>query len=501
MKAYYELKDEDDKTIIFESRFESGNLHWAYKVNDGDYNLLLQNDVNTQGHTQWFFFRVSNTKKGHSVRYNMLNLAKPDSLFNHGMKPLIYSENKAKEENIGWFRDGYDIGYYANGIKRENLKFYKSYYTLTFTYEFEYDNDTVYFAYCYPYTYSDCKRDLMAIERDPRKSKYWFIRTLCKSLAGNNCDYLTVTNRTSDESQGKKRGIIITARVHPGETVGSWMMKGVLDFITDPDNKEAQLLRDNFVFKIVPMLNPDGVINGNYRWSLSGGDLNRKWKVPSKILHPIIYNVKKMIIQTHEEREVSLFCDLHGHSRKKDIFMYGWNIQNNPEETRIFPFILSKLCPYFNFNYSKFGVQKSKESTARIAMFKEIKTPTIYTWESSFWGNETGPNKGKHFTRENLEQVGKDICRTLLVHFNISTPRDIEVPKEMQNPGSSPQLPSKQYEEDKESFKSMFLDELRNQKHLMEAGNDDSMSGSDDAPSEDNMAAEELCRVVPAVDK
>lgn len=102
----------------------------------------------------------------------MLNLAKPDSLFNHGMKPLIYSENKAKEENIGWFRDGYDIGYYANGIKRENLKFYKSYYTLTFTYEFEYDNDTVYFAYCYPYTYSDCKRDLMAIERDPRKSKY-----------------------------------------------------------------------------------------------------------------------------------------------------------------------------------------------------------------------------------------------------------------------------------------------------------------------------------------
>lgn len=43
------------------------------------------------------------------------------------------------------------------------------------------------------------------------------------------------------------------------------MMKGVLDFITDPDDIEAQLLRDKFVFKIVPMLNPDGVINGNYR--------------------------------------------------------------------------------------------------------------------------------------------------------------------------------------------------------------------------------------------
>ena len=34
--------------------------------------------------------------------------------------------------------------------------------------------------------------------------------------------------------------------------------------------QDAKILRDNFVFKIVPMLNPDGVINGNYRCSLAG---------------------------------------------------------------------------------------------------------------------------------------------------------------------------------------------------------------------------------------
>jgi len=34
------------------------------------------------------------------------------------------------------------------------------------------------------------------------------------------------------------------------------------------------------------MLNPDGVIIGNQRWSLSGADLNRKWINPDKILHP-----------------------------------------------------------------------------------------------------------------------------------------------------------------------------------------------------------------------
>jgi hypothetical protein len=76
------------------------------------------------------------------------------------MKILIYSEAKTKSEDVGWFRGAHNISYYANGIKRENLKFYKSYYTLTFTYDFEHDNDIVYFAYCYPYTYTELKNYL-----------------------------------------------------------------------------------------------------------------------------------------------------------------------------------------------------------------------------------------------------------------------------------------------------------------------------------------------------
>ena len=42
------------------------------------------------------------------------------------------------------------------------------------------------------------------------------------------------------------------------------------------------------------MLNPDGVINGNYRCSLAGVDLNRRWKVPSKLLYPEIFESKKL---------------------------------------------------------------------------------------------------------------------------------------------------------------------------------------------------------------
>ena len=93
-------------------------------------------------------------------------------------------------------------------------------------------------------------------------------------------------------------------------------MRGVLFFLTDPLNEEARLLREHFVFKIVPMLNPDGVINGNYRCSLAGCDLNRRWKNPSMDIHPEIYYTKEMIHTLNKERGCALFCDLHGHSKK-----------------------------------------------------------------------------------------------------------------------------------------------------------------------------------------
>jgi hypothetical protein len=78
------------------------------------------------------------------------------------------------------------------------------------------------------------------------------------------------------------------------------------------------------------MLNPDGVINGNYRCSLAGCDLNRRWKNPSKSLHPTIYHTKKLIKKLHQERGVHLYCDLHGHSQKENVFMYGCNYKNRP---------------------------------------------------------------------------------------------------------------------------------------------------------------------------
>ena len=81
------------------------------------------------------------------------------------------------------------------------------------------------------------------------------------------------------------------------------------------NDPEAAHLRNKYVFKIVPMLNPDGVIVGNYRCSLGGYDLNRQWQHPNLKVSPEIFAIKEMIKKTLECRKIELFVDIHGHSR------------------------------------------------------------------------------------------------------------------------------------------------------------------------------------------
>ena len=123
------------------------------------------------------------------------------------------------------------------------------------------ENSTVYFAFCYPYSYTDLLRDLDALETRfaAKEGNIYFGRELlCHSLDQRRVDLLTVT-RNGDEKRRDKPVIFISARVHPGETPSSFVLKGFLEFILKEDDIRAQKLRENFIFLLVPMLNPDGI--------------------------------------------------------------------------------------------------------------------------------------------------------------------------------------------------------------------------------------------------
>lgn len=78
------------------------------------------------------------------------------------------------------------------------MRLTRYYYTFTFTYEFKFDDDLVYFSHCFPYTYSDLTDDLSRIEKDKNTQNYFHRSTLCRTLAGNKCEYLTITSKDKD---------------------------------------------------------------------------------------------------------------------------------------------------------------------------------------------------------------------------------------------------------------------------------------------------------------
>nr|XP_035961021.1 cytosolic carboxypeptidase 2 isoform X2 [Halichoerus grypus] len=406
------LQGPEDNTLLFESRFESGNLQKAVRVDTYEYELTLRTDLYTNKHTQWFYFRVQNTRKDATYRFTIVNLLKPKSLYTTGMKPLMYSQMDASTHNIGWRREGNEIRYYKNN--RDNGQ--QLFYCLTWTIQFPHDQDTCFFAHFYPYTYTDLQCYLLSVVNNPIQSQFCKLRTLCRSLAGNTVYLLTITNpaRTPQEAAAKK-AVVLSARVHPGESNGSWIMKGFLDFILS-NSPDAQLLRDIFVFKVVPMLNPDGVIVGNYRCSLAGRDLNRHYKTILKESFPCIWYTRNMIKRLLEEREVLLYCDFHGHSRKNNIFLYGCGSSDRKHwlHERVFPLMLSKNAPdKFSFHSCNFKVQKCKEGTGRVVMWR-MGILNSYTMESTFGGSTLGNKRDTHFTTEDLKSLGYHVCDTLL---------------------------------------------------------------------------------------
>lgn len=272
-------------------------------------------------------------------------------------------------------------------------------------------------AFSQPYTYTDLRGDVRRIERS-RQGKYVVRETLCSTLLGTPCEMLTITNRRGTEKH--KKGIVLTARAHPGETVGSWMLKGVIEYLLSED-ENADMLRNFYVFKIIPMLNPDGVIQGNYRCSLAGCDLNRRYLCPSSLFHPTIFHVKKMTKQLSRRYPLVLYCDFHGHSKKKNVFMYGNTSEENPEEYRVFPYIMSRVYPYFSFKSSRFGVHRSKASTARVAMWRELNISSVFTIEASFLGPKNRKEEPQ-FKVQDLMEIGKGLCRALNIYDRIIAP-------------------------------------------------------------------------------
>ncbi|ORX44214.1 hypothetical protein BCR36DRAFT_406546 [Piromyces finnis] len=173
-----------------------------------------------------------------------------------------------------------------------------------------------------------------------------------------------IRNKKLQYNQSKKKIIFISARVHPGEVVSSYIVDGIIEYLMRENDVRAKLLRDKFVFKIVPMLNPEGVITDK-----NGYNLNRVYKNPDENLHPTIWAVKKYIDYLSTIADIEYYIDFHGHANKFGYFTFGnhffkypfSNYGENAESSSRFlndfisqtqSYVFAKLCSLNNKHFS-----------------------------------------------------------------------------------------------------------------------------------------------------
>ena len=182
------------------------------------------------------------------------------------------------------------------------------------------------FAYSYPFAFSEQQSVLDALEE--RNLPHVHRRTLAHTLQGRGCDVLVIDGGDDPDAPpgtalAPRRVAFLSCRVHPGETPASHALAGFLDFVVS-SAPEATALRRKVTFVVVPMLNPDGCVAGNYRADSNGVDLNRRWRDCTAAREPTLHATKALIKWYARDpcHALDFFVDVHAHTSSKASFLY-----------------------------------------------------------------------------------------------------------------------------------------------------------------------------------
>jgi len=390
------------------------------------------------GNRTWLYFGyrggpvVSDDESLPTLRFTVMNMNKQSKLFSQGMSPIalvvplphtIHAFGKDKNGlrhayPQQWERIRDKPTYWTiNGEKTAEISAKSNNFVLSFRVKCD-PKATTYIAFTYPYSYKELQMYLSRLDRkygndasfenietiDEKQepSKVYFHRELAvRSLLNFRVDLLTITDSNgmtaereavlenlfpdyphslrAREFKGKKI-IFLSARVHPGETQSSFVLNGFLKFLLRDNDVRAEALRRKYVFKLIPMLNPDGVVHGHYRTDSRGVNLNRVYSSPTFKLHPTIYAARKLFLYAHHRKEI-----FEDENKKQDLTTSnGEEEESKTDETTTCDTPTPEMLPKIDFKANDTSSSPAGAAAAEHWLRSCIKEPSSSTVLSPF---------------------------------------------------------------------------------------------------------------------
>ncbi len=270
--------------IKISQHFDSGAIEVVQAEHPRQIDVNLRRDSNADIY-QWFHFRLQGAR-GQACTMRFLNAGQatyPNGFRNYQVAASYDTEN--------WFR--------------VPTTFDGQVMTVSHTPEL----DSVYYAYFEPYSFERHLRLLGEVADNPLAR----VHDLGTTVDGRDMNLVVIGNPAA----AKKVWVI--ARQHPGETMASWFVEGMIDALLDGSSAVARKLLQRAAFYIVPNMNPDGGVRGNLRTNAAGANLNREWMNPSAERSPEVLCVRNKI----HEVGCDMFFDIHGDEALPYNFVAG----------------------------------------------------------------------------------------------------------------------------------------------------------------------------------
>ena len=112
----------------------------------------------------------------------------------------------------------------------------------------------------------------------------------------------------------------------------------------------------------------------------------------------------------------TFFFDIHSHSRKKSVFMYGPHFPLHDDhylKIRVLPKLLAEKTQMFRYFSCRFKNEPSKTNCSRLTIFRECGLPLSYAIETSIMGFLNKERKTISFGISSLQYFGEKLGETL----------------------------------------------------------------------------------------
>jgi len=160
---------------------------------------------------------------------------------------------------------------------------------------------TFWIAHCAPYTNETLAKLRNEIGNHPdfREEK------IGKTVKRRDLLLWTITHGTSRS----KKTIWLLFRQHSWESGSSWVGEGAIRTLLADKSRR---LREEAIWKIIPLCDPDGVARGGVRFNANGFDLNRNWDVIDPVKMPEIAAQRNAIQKWLQSgHSIDLLLSLH----------------------------------------------------------------------------------------------------------------------------------------------------------------------------------------------